>query len=212
MSEMYIMQYKRLIIGVTLTIVTNFSYSLTKNYTAVRPAALKAALRAYQRARAQHQLGPNKRILTIVDFSLPSYQRRLWVIDLKSHQILMNLYTTQGKNSGLVYATHFSNQLHSQQSSLGLFRTRGEYIGHHGLSMRLQGLEPGINDHAMARAVVIHSAWYASPQFVKKYHRTGRSWGCFAVAPRVERKLLETLKGGSAVFAYYSDHPATVTL
>lgn len=196
------MRYKNLITGISTLMLTNLAYSAVPKFAPVPPAALKAALKAYRKARFNHKLGSNKQILTVVDFSLPSYKKRLWVIDLNTHRVLMNLYTTQGKHSGLVYATHFSNRLHSKESSLGLFTTAGEYYGHHGLSMRLRGLEPGVNDHAEQRAVVIHSAWYATNAFVQQHHRTGRSWGCFAVSPTHEKRLLTTIRGGSALYAY----------
>lgn len=193
---------KSLAIGFFIVIFANYSCAATTSPDPIPPKALQAALKAYHQARQHHKLGSNKHTLTVVDFSLPSYKKRLWVLDLNTHRVLMNLYTSQGKHSGLVYATHFSNRIHSEQSSLGLFTTAGEYYGHHGLSMRLKGLEAGINDHAEQRAVVIHSAWYATAEFVKKYHRTGRSWGCFAVSPANEKRLLTMIKGGSALFAY----------
>ncbi|PHQ82095.1 MAG: hypothetical protein COB66_00845 [Coxiella sp. (in: Bacteria)] len=174
----------------------------TTSAAGLQPSALKASLNAYAWARTHHKLGPNKNTLTVVDFTLPSYKKRLWVIDLKTDKVLMNLYTTQGKNSGLVYATHFSNKRGSDMTSLGLFSTAGEYYGHHAKSMHLDGLESGINSNARSRSVVIHSAVYATPAFINAHHRAGRSWGCFAVAPDVKAELLNNVKGGSALFAY----------
>lgn len=166
------------------------------------PAALKTALSAYNWARLHHKLGRNKSILTVVNFNLPSYERRLWVVNLYSDKVLLKLYTTQGKNSGLVYARHFSNKINTDESSLGLYVTSNEYYGHHGRSMRLNGLDKGVNSNARRRSIVIHSAWYATPAFIKHYHRAGRSWGCFAIAPKAKVHLLNDIKGGSAFFAY----------
>ncbi len=168
----------------------------------LKPTALKAALNAYSWAYQHHKLGANKSTLTVVDFTLPSYQKRLWVLDLVHDKVLLNTYTAQGKNSGLVYATHFSNSPRTDESSLGLFTTDGEYYGEHAESMHLRGLEAGINDNAYSRALEIHAASYVSPAFIKAHHRAGRSWGCFAVNPAVKNKLLNYLKGGSALFAY----------
>ncbi len=178
----------------------------------LKPKAMKAALNAYAWAREHNKLGSNKDTLTVVDFTLPSYKKRMWVIDLNKNKVLMKLYTTQGKGSGLVYATRFSNRFNSDESSLGLYVTSNEYYGHHGKSMRLNGLEKGINNHARRRTVVIHSAWYATPAFIKRYHRAGRSYGCFAVAAAVKNKLLNDVKGGSALFAYATpeDHDPIV--
>jgi hypothetical protein len=170
----------------------------------LQPKALKASLNAYAWARDHHKLGHNKNILTVVDFTLPSYKKRLWVINLNNNKVLMNLYTTQGKGSGLVYATRFSNQVGTDMSSLGLYATSDEYYGHHNKAMHLNGLERGINSNARRRVVVVHSAWYATPAFIKANHRAGRSWGCFAIAPDVKAKLLDNIYGGSALFAYAS--------
>jgi hypothetical protein len=168
----------------------------------LQPKALNAALSSYAWAQDHKKLGVNQRILTVVDFTRPSYKKRMWVMDLKLNKVLMTLYTTQGKRSGLVYAVHFSNHWNSDQSSLGLYKTAGTYVGHHGRAMRLVGLE-STNSNALGRGVVIHSATYATPDFIKRHHRAGRSWGCFAVDPAIKDTLLDEVKGGSALFAYY---------
>jgi len=167
----------------------------------LNPQALSYAVKAYHWAASKGKV-KNPNVLTIVDFNLPSYAKRMWVINLKNSQVLMNIPTTQGKNSGLVYAKHFSNQFNTDESSLGVYETLNSYQGEHGESMRLAGLEPGINNNAYRRDIVIHPAWYATPQFIKKYHRTGRSWGCFAVNPAISKKLVELTKDGSILFAY----------
>ncbi len=168
----------------------------------LNPKALKATLNAYSWALKHNKLGQNKKTLTVIDFTLPSYKKRMWIINLQNNKVLMNLYTTQGKRSGPVYATRFSNQPRSKESSVGLYVTSNEYSGKHGLSMRLNGLEPGINDAARRRAIVIHSAYYATPRFVATHHYAGRSWGCFAVSPNKRNKLFNYIKNGSAIFVY----------
>jgi len=171
----------------------------------LNPRTLKAALNAYEWAYDHHELGSNKQILTIVDFSLPSYKKRLWVIDLKNDKVLMKLYVTNGFGS-------FSNKSGTHASCLGLFTTANIYYGRHGESMRINGLEKGINNNTLARAIVIHGAWYATPKFVQEYHRTGRSWGCFAVDPAAKDELYKDIKGGSVLFAYAAaeNHDAIV--
>lgn len=168
----------------------------------LKPKALKSALNAYSWALNHHKLGKNKEIMTVVDFTLPSYEKRMWVLNLRQNKVLMKLHTTQGSGSGVVYANRFSNVSRSQASSLGLYVTAGEYYGKHGKSMRLDGLQKGINHNALNRAIVIHEAGYASPEYIRANHRAGRSWGCFAIAPASKNVLLNYVKGGSALFAY----------
>lgn len=167
------------------------------------PKALNYAIKGYKWALKNKKVGkPN--ILTVIDFDLPAYAKRMWVINLKTSKVLMDLYTTQGKGSGLVYARHFSNNGSSLETSLGVYKILNPYIGKHGLSLRLEGLEKYINNNAYKRAVVIHPAWYATAAFVKKYNRTGRSWGCFAIDPAISKKYVELTKNGSILFAYAS--------
>ncbi len=168
----------------------------------LKPKALKSALNAYAWALNHGKLGVNKDTLTVVDFTLPSYEKRMWVLSLHQNKVLMKLYTTQGAGSGLVYANRFSNTSMTQASSLGLYVTSDEYSGKHGKSMRLDGLQKGINSNARKRNIVIHEAPYASPAYIKAYHRAGRSWGCFAVAPSSKKVLLNYVRGGSALFVY----------
>lgn len=178
----------------------------------LNPKVLKAALNSYVWASEHDKLGQNKNTLTVVDFSLPSYDKRMWVINLDSNKVLMKLYTTHGKGSGVTYATHFSNYGGSEASSLGLYVTSEEYYGKHDKSMRIDGLEKGINSNARNRAIVIHSAFYATPEFVQEHHLAGRSWGCFAVDPEIKEQLLHYIKGGSALFTYAApeDHDPIV--
>lgn len=167
------------------------------------PAALKSAINAYEWA-ITHGKVQNPNLLTVVDFTLPSYEKRMWIINVKKDLVLLNTYVAQGKNSGPIYATHFSNQPGSLTSSPGLFTTGTEYDGEHGHSLRLNGLEAGINNNALSRDIVIHPASYVTSEFIKANGYAGRSWGCFAVSPRYAGKIISTLKDGSVLFAYAS--------
>ncbi|OGT41511.1 MAG: hypothetical protein A3F13_03650 [Gammaproteobacteria bacterium RIFCSPHIGHO2_12_FULL_40_19] len=167
------------------------------------PKALQYAINGYQWAVEHHKVS-NPSILTVVNFNEPSYKKRLFVIDLKSGRIVMAMHVAQGKNTGAVYATHFSNQPGSRASSPGIFTTLNEYDGEHGRSLRVNGLEEGINSNALSRAVVIHPASYVTPSFIKQNGYAGRSWGCFAVSPNKANKFMSTIKGGTVLFAYAS--------
>ena len=131
--------------------------------------------------------------------------RRLWVIDVAAKRVLFNELVAHGVASGDIYAAAFSNRPGSRQSSLGFFRTEDTYIGEHGQSLRLSGLEPGFNDRAMERAIVMHGAPYVSRAVIAARGELGRSWGCPALEPGAERRVIERIKGGTALFAYYPD-------
>lgn len=163
--------------------------------------ALTHALAAYYHARAN---GLDKReILTLVDYQKPSTQKRLWVIDMHREKVLVNALVAHAKNSGNNFATHFSNQKRGRQSSLGLYLTKQVYRGKHGLSLRVQGLNPKLNGNAYQRAVVIHPANYVSAQFAKQHGRLGRSWGCFALSPKMAKKVIQIIKSGTLLYAYH---------
>ncbi len=165
---------------------------------------LRHALAALACARARGELDAST--LTLIDYSRPSSVRRLWVIDLADADVLFHEHVSHGRNSGQARATRFSNEAGSLQSSLGLFRTAETYHGRHGYSLRLDGLEPGINDRARERAIVMHGAGYVTGEVARRFGRVGRSWGCPAVDPAVNRPLIDTIRGGNAVFAWYPDH------
>ncbi len=166
-------------------------------------SALKSAVHAYQKAALKHLV--KKPMLTVIDYSLPSSQQRMWIFDVNRHKLVMNTYVAHGQNSGMQKANHFSNTPSSKASSLGTFITKDTYSGHNGISLNLQGLEKGFNDNALNRRVVIHGAWYMDPSYIRQTGRAGRSWGCPAVAKSVASSLINTIKGGSVVFAYYPD-------
>lgn len=164
---------------------------------------LKLALTAYEKAR--HNGLAKKQILTVIDYSLPSSMQRLWVFDLRKEKLLYHMHVAHGKNSGQTLARHFSNKVESKETSLGAFVTKNTYIGSNGYSLNLQGLEKGFNDHAYERRVVVHGARYVEPGYIKSVGHAGRSWGCPAIAASLAKPLINTIKDGSVIFAYYPD-------
>ena len=162
--------------------------------------ALNAAAEAIQRGDVA---APTT--LTVIDFSKSSTEKRMWVYDLKNRSLLFEEWVSHGRGSGLTFAKQFSNTPESNQSSLGLFLTAEPYVGKNGYSLRLDGLEAGVNDRARDRAIVIHGAPYVDPAAAKAQGYLGRSLGCPALRPAVTRQLIDTIKGGNLVFAYYPD-------
>ena len=164
---------------------------------------LKLALDAYKKAANTGAV--KKPVLTVIDYSLPSSRQRMWIFDVNRERLLYNTYVAHGQNSGMTTPTHFSNRTSSKETSLGTYVTRDTYIGSKGYSLNLQGLEKGFNDNAYNRRVVIHGAWYVEPDFIKRSGRAGRSWGCPSIAKTLAKPVINTIKGGSVVFAYYPD-------
>jgi hypothetical protein len=164
---------------------------------------LAHALQAFACGAARGELATPT--LTLLDYSRPSNRRRLWVLDLATGAVRFHTLVAHGRGSGLLHARTFSNVPGSKQSSLGLFRTGEIYLGQHGYSLRLAGLEPGVNHLAYQRAIVVHGAEYATARFASSHGRLGRSWGCPALDPAVTRDLIDTIAGGTALFAYYPD-------
>ncbi|MEO6489899.1 MAG: murein L,D-transpeptidase catalytic domain family protein [Ferruginibacter sp.] len=147
----------------------------------------------------------NDNIISIVDFTRSSSQKRLFVIDLKNFKLLYNTYVAHGQGSGLEFANRFSNLPESLQSSLGFYITSDTYIGKHGYSMHLEGLEPGINDKANERAIVLHAAPYVSEDYIRSHGFIGRSWGCPALPEKLTKPIIQTIKNGSCLFIYSSN-------
>jgi hypothetical protein len=162
--------------------------------------ALKAAGAAIQRGEASEA-----DTLTVIDFSRPSTVRRMWVFDLRSRALLFEELVSHGRGSGVAMATSFSNLPESNRSSLGLYRAAETYTGKHGYSLRMDGLERGINDKARERAIVMHAADYVNEAAAKKQGYLGRSLGCPALRPEVSKKVIDAVKGGGLIFAYYPD-------
>lgn len=171
------------------------------------PKVLSMALDAVASARARGISGRDD-LLTIIDYSLPSTQPRLWVLDLAHGKVLYHELVAHGSGSGDNYATRFSNDDNSHQTSLGLFVTGGTYEGGNGYSLKLRGLDKGFNDRAEERHIVMHGAWYVSADHVRAQGRLGRSWGCPALSQEIAPAVIDTIKGGSFVFSYASADPA----
>jgi hypothetical protein len=185
------------------TSASTFREALVTAAPGLRPQVLALALKAYNHAR---QLGQTtSSILTLIDYSLPSREKRLWVMDVGRGALLFHELVAHGKRTGDDIAYAFSNRPGSEQSSLGAFVTGETYPGKHGLSLRLKGLEPGINDRAEERDIVVHAAPYVSEATARTLGRLGRSQGCPAVRPEVAAPIIDTIKGGTFLFAYYPD-------
>lgn len=167
----------------------------------ISASVLELALSA---ARCADQAGVvnNPGTLTVIDYSKPSTAKRLWVFDLKRQALLYEELVAHGQGSGDNIATSFSNKNGSHKSSLGLFVTAEPYVGQNGYSLRLDGLERGVNDRARERAIVIHGAAYVSNDMARDVGRLGRSWGCPAVRQAVARGIIDRVKGGGLVFVY----------
>jgi hypothetical protein len=146
---------------------------------------------------------PNPNIVTIADYSQSSNKKRLYVIDLKNKKLLFNTYVAHGRNTGGEYARSFSNVEGSLKSSLGFYITEHPIIGSHtGFALMIEGVEKGFNDNALKRAIIIHAADYATENFIKKYGRLGRSLGCPALPPDLNKPIIETIKDGTCLFLY----------
>ncbi len=182
---------------------TTLTAAAASAYPGLRPEVLTAALTGYRCARKE---GFGKqRTLTIIDFEQPSTEKRLWVIDLKRGELLFHDYVAHGQNTGEDLATDFSNTVDSRQSSIGLFVTAETYTGSNGLSLRLDGLEPGINDAARERFIVLHGADYVSEAHIAEFGRLGRSWGCPAVPLEITEALIDRIDRGTLLFTWYPD-------
>lgn len=175
--------------------------SLKLNTLGLSRQAFEAGLKGFNQLCAMGKIA-NDNILSIVDFSLSSSKKRLFVIDLKNFKVLFNTYVAHGRNSGKEFAQEFSNAPESYKSSLGFYVTKGTYTGQHGYSLQLEGEEKGINDNAFKRAIVMHSAWYANENIVKSQGFLGRSLGCPALPEKVYKPIIETIKDGSCLFLY----------
>jgi len=164
--------------------------------------AFSCAYKGYQYLVKKQRLA-NAGILAICDFSQSSNNKRLYVLDLVNNKVLLTSYVAHGRGSGSEYAMHFSNRSRSHQSSLGFYITSSTYYGEHGLSLRLQGLEPGFNNLAMKRNIVIHGAAYISNEYLNTNKFMGRSYGCPAVPKDDCCEIIDLLKNGSCFFVYH---------
>lgn len=169
------------------------------------PKVIAMALDARECAIANGDATGAGERLAVIDYSVPSTQKRMWVFDLRGARLLYAEHVAHGQGTGENMARAFSNREGSHQTSLGLFRTAETYMGSNGYSLRMDGLEPGFNDQARNRAIVMHGAPYVNPQVAQQRGRLGRSHGCPAVRSQVAREMIDTLKGGQFIFSYYPD-------
>ena len=167
-------------------------------------AALEAGLAAWRHAVSFGSVSRSD-VLTVIDYSRPSTELRLFVIDVPAGRVKFAERVAHGRGSGENATERFSNKFGSRMTSLGVFRAADTYDGHHGISLHLDGLEPGFNDHARDRTIVMHGADYVNDAIIAAQGRLGRSWGCPAVRPEIAQKLFEAIQGGSLVVAYYPD-------
>ncbi|MEG1736867.1 MAG: murein L,D-transpeptidase catalytic domain family protein [Odoribacter sp.] len=165
--------------------------------------AFEQGIEGYKQYKAEE-----KGMFVLIDFTKPSTEKRFCVVDMKHKQVLFSTYVAHGRKSGENYAVFFSNEPGSNKSSLGFFRTGDSYYGKNGYSLFLDGLEEGINDKARERAIVIHGANYSDPSVIQGQGRLGRSLGCPALPPLINREIIDVIKGGSLLYIYGKDqHP-----
>ena len=164
--------------------------------------AFEQALKGYHYFLCSKMLQKNN-LLTIIDYSKPSSQKRLYVLDMNSGNILFNTWVAHGRNSGYNYATEFSNDEESHKTSLGFYITQNTYTGINGYSLKLKGCEKGINDKATERAIVFHGAEYVSESFIREHGYLGRSYGCPAIPLMISKKIIDKIKNGTCMFLYH---------
>lgn len=172
----------------------------------LRAGVFSKALDAFSRAFAEGQ--SESMIVTVIDYELPSSEKRFWVIDLERQRLLFHQHTTHGSGSDRNHDGRMdeaSNVMESGKSNVGLLRTAERYTGKHGKSMRLDGLEHGFNHNARRRNIVVHSASYADEDYIRRNGKAGRSLGCPALDPDVSGQIIDTITGGKLIFAYYPD-------
>jgi hypothetical protein len=188
-----------------------FEDSLHSLYTAINLEqydlpfeAFRYAMIGYYSFEGQNRLN-NSGLVSIIDFTKPSTAKRFFTIDIKKQKVVFHTLVSHGRNTGENFAKAFSNTPHSNQSSLGFYITGETYVGSKGYSLKLDGMDQGYNDKIRERAVVMHDADYVSEGWIKKYGRLGRSQGCPALPKAISRKVIDTIKNKSLIFAYYND-------
>lgn len=183
--------------------------SLSLDQEGLSKEAFEFALAGWEKLKQQGKL-QNESLLTIADFSQSSSEKRLYVLDMVNCKLLFHTLVAHGRNSGKEFATNFSNKISSNKSSPGFYLTGQTYYGGNGYSLKLLGLEPGINDKAMTRAIVMHGADYVDESYIPKLGYIGRSQGCPAVPVKYARPIINALKGGSCLYIYTADEQYTL--
>lgn len=187
----------------TLPSLNEIKQMLRREAFTLNSAVINKVLSTIQ-CTAQYNFAQNS-ILTVIDYSLPSSEKRLWVFDLKQKKLLFHTYVAHGLKSGALMTNYFSNKNDSKASSLGVYKTEKAYYGREGLTLRLDGIDRGFNDNAMNRYIVMHGGWYVDENFIKKYGRAGRSWGCPALPHTLAGPIINTIKDNSLFVVYYPD-------
>ncbi|WP_345156683.1 murein L,D-transpeptidase catalytic domain family protein [Pontibacter saemangeumensis] len=159
------------------------------------------ALTGYYNMKRKGQVS-DKPVITIIDYTKSSNEKRLWVVDIDKKEVLFNTYVSHGRNSGQEYAEYFSNENESYMSSIGFYVTDNTYYGKHGLSLKLEGLDQGFNTNARDRCIVMHGAEYATADFIRQAGRLGRSLGCPAIPMEKHDEIIRAVMGGTAVYAH----------
>jgi L,D-transpeptidase catalytic domain len=190
--------------GAAAAAITPSGARISAASAGIAPEVLQLALGAVNCAT---RLGDIKApaTLTVIDYSRPSVEQRLWVFDMRDGSLLYRELVAHGRNTGENMATQFSDAMNSRQSSIGLFVTDDTYVGANGYSLRLDGLERGFNAHARERAIVMHGAPYVDASLATTQGRIGRSWGCPALREAVARQVIDTIRDGGVIFSYYPD-------
>ena len=180
------------------------THSSNADITLPQRDVLTHGIKGYLKLKSEGEISEGKP-LTVIDFTLPSSEKRMWIIDMRAGEILHYGYVSHGRNSGELMAQKFSNVSSSYMSSLGFYLTGETYQGKHGYSLRLDGLERGFNDKARERAIVIHGADYANENFIKQTGRLGRSLGCPALPKEIAGDIIDMIKENSLLFIYGQD-------
>lgn len=194
---------------IELKIEDVYTHLDANNFSLPNSATFSKAMQGFYALKAKGKIA--KDMITVIDFSLSSNTKRLWIIDLATNKILYNSLVAHGRNTGDEFANSFSNASESNKSSLGFYATGELYQGKHGLSLKLDGLEKGLNDNARNRAVVMHGADYVCESFIKANHRLGRSLGCPAIPMEMTKEIVNTIKGKSCLFIYHPSYAKTIS-
>jgi len=199
-----------LAIGVALSFPANADdvALISKLAPDLRPSVIEEAVGAMKCAQ-RRGVGVDARRLAIIDYTIPSREQRLWVVDLEARELLFEEHVAHGQKSGYDIPTAFSDRNGSRQTSLGLFYTDATYQGGNGYSLKLHGLSKGFNQSAMRRLIVMHGAAYVDPNAALSMGRLGRSWGCPAVRVEIAKPMIDALKDGNFI---YSHGPGTTAL
>ena len=168
-------------------------------------SVFQKAVTGFLNLKAANKISPFSSVITIIDYNLPSHEKRMWIVDLESKELLINTWVAHGEGSGYDTASMFSNLDNSHESSLGFYLTDDVYMGKHGRSLHLDGLDEGFNDDARAREIVVHGAPYVSERTINEKGKIGRSWGCPAVSPKVSNEVIDDIKGRTVFFINGND-------